>query len=215
MTLTDLTRKKGPPEWVEEDQTVSTQGRVGEDIIVELKLVPPENSDDLQFDLIRDGLPIPSDRYRLSMRGNVVQLALKQSRKNDAGYYSLVATRLGQENDKGAVKKIHLSISEASYEEGDPPIFLRRLSDLAVKVGTRTRFLVEIRSSTTPKISWYKDDSPIHEGPRFSLVHEGNFHCVDVAPVMVEDQGCWTCMAENRSGRSSCTSTLTVIGNLA
>ncbi|EFN64027.1 Myosin light chain kinase, smooth muscle [Camponotus floridanus] len=211
MTLTDLTRKKGPPEWVEEDQTVSTQGRVGEDIIVELKLVPPENSDDLQFDLIRDGLPIPSDRYRLSMRGNVVQLALKQSRKNDAGYYSLVATRLGQENDKGAVKKIHLSISEASYEEGDPPIFLRRLSDLAVKVGTRTRFLVEIRSSTTPKISWYKDDSPIHEGPRFSLVHEGNFHCVDVAPVTVEDQGCWTCMAENRSGRSSCTSTLTVI----
>ncbi|XP_072764137.1 uncharacterized protein [Anoplolepis gracilipes] len=160
---------------------------------------------------IRDGLPIPSDRYRLSMRGNVVQLALKQSRKNDAGYYSLVATRLGQENNKGAVKKIQLNISEASYEEGDPPIFLRRLSDLAVKVGTRTRFLVEIRSSTTPKISWYKDDSPIYEGPRFSLVHEGNFHCVDVAPVTVEDQGCWTCMAENRSGRSSCTSTLTVI----
>ncbi|KMR05376.1 myosin light chain smooth muscle [Lasius niger] len=200
----DLTSKnKGPPEWIEEDQIVSTQGCVGEDIIVELKLVSSENYDDLQFDLIRDGLPIPSDRYRLSMRGNVVQLALKQSRKNDTGYYSLVATRLGQENDKGAVKKIHLSISEASYEEGDPPIFLRRLSDLAVKVGTRTRFLIEIRSSTTPKISWYKDDSPIHEGPRFSLVHEGNFHCVDVAPVTVEDQGCWTCMAENRSGRSS------------
>ncbi|KAM0731548.1 Myosin light chain kinase, smooth muscle [Formica fusca] len=212
MTLTDLTsRNKGPPEWIEEDQIVSSQGRIGEDIIVELKLVSSESYDDLQFDLIRDGLPISSDRYRLSMRGNVVQLALKQSRKNDTGYYSLVATRLGQENDKGAVKKIHLSVSEASYEEGDPPIFLRRLSDLAVKVGTRTRFLIEIRSSTTPKISWYKDDSPIHEGLRFSLVHEGNFHCVDVAPVTVEDQGCWTCMAENRSGRSSCTSTLTVI----
>ncbi|XP_050456843.1 titin-like [Cataglyphis hispanica] len=212
MTLTDLTsRNKGPPEWIEEDQIVSAQGCIGEDIIVELKLVSSESYDDLQFDLIRDGLPISSDRYRLSMRGNVVQLALKQTRKNDAGYYSLVATRLGQENNKGAVKKIHLSVSEASYEEGDPPIFLRRLSDLAVKVGTRTRFLVEIRSSTTPKISWYKNDLPIHEGARFSLVHEGNFHCVDVAPVTVEDQGCWTCMAENRSGRSSCTSTLTVI----
>ncbi|XP_071646927.1 uncharacterized protein [Temnothorax longispinosus] len=160
---------------------------------------------------IRDGLPISSDRYQLSMRGNIVQLALKQSRKNDTGYYSLVATRLGQENDKGALKKIHLSISEPSYEEGDPPVFLRRLSDLAVKVGTRTRFLVEIQSSTTLKIIWYKDDLPIHDGPRFSLVHEGNFHCVDVAPVTVEDQGCWTCMAENHSGRSSCTSTLTVI----
>lgn len=81
-----------------------------------------------------------------------MQLALKQTRKNDAGYYSLVATRLGQEKDKGAVKKIHVSIDEASYEEGDPPVFLRRLSDLAVKVGTRTRFLVEIRSVTTPKV---------------------------------------------------------------
>lgn len=84
------------------------------------------------------------------MRGNIVQLALKQSRKNDMGYYSLVATRLGQE--KGALKKIHLSVSESNYEEGDPPVFLRRLSDLAVKVGTRTRFLIEIQSSTTLKV---------------------------------------------------------------
>ncbi|KAL6255447.1 hypothetical protein P5V15_013782 [Pogonomyrmex californicus] len=86
------------------------------------------------------------------MRGNIVQLALNQSRKTDAGYYSLIATRLGQENNKGALKKIHLSISETSYEEGDPPVFLRRLSDLAVKVGTRTRFLIEIRSSTSLKV---------------------------------------------------------------
>lgn len=88
------------------------------------------------------------------MRGNIVQLALKQSRKNDTGYYSLVATRLGQENSKGAAKKIHLSVSEQSYEDGEPPIFLRRLSDLAVKVGTRTRFLVEIRSSSTLKVKF-------------------------------------------------------------
>ncbi|KYN45103.1 Muscle M-line assembly protein unc-89 [Trachymyrmex septentrionalis] len=204
-------KNKGPPEWIEEDQIVSVQGYVGEDIVIELKLALSENYDDLRFELIRDGLPISSDRYQLSMRGNIVQLTLKQSRKNDTGYYSLVATRLGQENDRGALKKFDLSISEPSYEEDDPPVFLRRLSDLAVKVGTRTRFLVEIRSSTTLKIIWYKDASPIHNGPRFSLVHEGNFHCVDVAPVTVEDQGCWTCMAENRSGRSSCTSTFTII----
>ncbi|GBP02598.1 hypothetical protein EVAR_69114_1 [Eumeta japonica] len=33
----------------------------------------------------------------------------------------------------------------------DPPTFLRRLQDLTVKVGTRTRFLVEITSSTECK----------------------------------------------------------------
>ena len=88
------------------------------------------------------------------MRGNVVQLTLKQTQKDDTGHYALVATRVGQGFDKGSSKKIHLSVDEPS-EEGDPPTFLRRLTDLAVKVGTRTRFLVEIRSSTTPMVTSY------------------------------------------------------------
>lgn len=103
---------------------------------------------------LRGDVPIPSDRYRVQMRGNVVQLTLKQSQKDDTGHYALVATRVDQGFDKGSSKKIHLSIDEAS-EEGDPPVFLRRLTDLAVKVGTRTRFLVEIRSSTTPQVIIY------------------------------------------------------------
>lgn len=89
------------------------------------------------------------------MRGNVVQLTLNQSQKDDAGHYALVATRVGQGLDKGSSKKIHLSVDESIPEEGDPPIFLRRLTDLAVKVGTRTRFLVEIRSSTNPEVTTF------------------------------------------------------------
>lgn len=103
----------------------------------------------------RGDVPIPSDRYRVQMRGNVVQLTLKQSQKDDTGHYALVATRVGQGFDKGSSKRIHLSVDETISEEGDPPVFLRRLTDLAVKVGTRTRFLVEIRSSTTPKVIHY------------------------------------------------------------
>jgi hypothetical protein len=61
-------------------------------------------------------------------------------------------------------------------------------------------------------VTWHRNDMTIQAGPRLSFVHEGNFYCVDVAPVTVEDQGHWTCMAENRSGRSSCTSHLNVLG---
>jgi hypothetical protein len=50
------------------------------------------------------------------------------------------------------------------------------------------------------------------EGERFHFVHEGNFFCVDVAPVMVEDGGRWTCMAEGTGGRASCSSNLNVLG---
>ncbi|KAG7197723.1 hypothetical protein KM043_013077 [Ampulex compressa] len=99
---------------------------------------------------VRGDLPVPASRYRVQMRGNIVQLTLNQSQKTDTGHYALVATRVGQGVEKGS-KKIHLTVEEPVSEEGDPPTFLRRLTDLAVKVGTRTRFLVEIRSSTTPK----------------------------------------------------------------
>lgn len=102
---------------------------------------------------IRGDRPMPSNRYRLQMRGNIVQLTLKQSQKDDTGQYALVATKIGQPFEKGSTRRIHLRVDEPSYEEGEPPIFLRRLTDLAVKVGTRTRFLVEIRSSTNPKVS--------------------------------------------------------------
>lgn len=101
---------------------------------------------------IRGDRPMPPNRYRLQMRGNIVQLTLKQSQKDDTGQYALVATRIGQPFEKGSTRRIHMRVDEPGYEEGEPPIFLRRLTDLAVKVGTRTRFLVEIRSSTNPKV---------------------------------------------------------------
>ncbi|KAI4493465.1 hypothetical protein M0804_001641 [Polistes exclamans] len=211
MTLTDgISRIEIA--WEEEDRILAVQGRTGEDIVVELKLKSTEyTGDDLQLEFIRGDRPMPPNRYRLQMRGNVVQLTLKQSQKDDTGQYALVATRIGQPFEKGSTKKIHVRVDEPSYEEGDPPIFLRRLTDLAVKVGTRTRFLVEIRSSTNTKVIWHRNDLPIQAGSRFSFVHEGNFYCVDVAPVTAEDQGDWTCMAENQNGRSSCTSHLSVI----
>ncbi|XP_043500905.1 titin homolog [Polistes fuscatus] len=211
MTLTDgISRIEIA--WEEEDRILAVQGRTGEDIVVELKLKSTEYiGDDVQLEFIRGDRPMPPNRYRLQMRGNVVQLTLKQSQKDDTGEYALVATRIGQPFEKGSTKKIHVRVDEPSYEEGDPPIFLRRLTDLAVKVGTRTRFLVEIRSSTNTKVIWHRNDLPIQAGSRFSFVHEGNFYCVDVAPVTAEDQGDWTCMAENQNGRSSCTSHLSVI----
>ncbi|KAJ8687543.1 hypothetical protein QAD02_023337, partial [Eretmocerus hayati] len=162
----------------------------------------------------REEAPYPCERFRVEARGNKVQLTLQHASRDDAGHYALIAKRLPHDNESERLfsRRVHMSIDEPSFtEEGDPPLFLRRLTDLTVKVGTRTRFLVEIRSNTDPKVSWHRNDEAIQAGPRFSFVHEGNFFCVDVAPVTVEDQGHWTCMAENRSGRSSCTSHLNVI----
>lgn len=109
----------------------------------------------------RGDQPIAPERYNVQTRGNVVQLTLKQSNKDDTGHYALVAKKLStnhtlSEDDsiKAPERRIRMNIREPTDdpEEGEPPVFVRRLTDLAVKVGTRTRFLIEIRSSSSPKV---------------------------------------------------------------
>lgn len=99
---------------------------------------------------------MPSDRFRVEARGNRVQLTLQHASRDDVGHYALIAKKLPHDNESERLfsRRIHMSVDEPSFtEEGDPPLFLRRLTDLTVKVGTRTRFLVEIRSATDPKVS--------------------------------------------------------------
>lgn len=70
--------------------------------------------------------------------------------REDAGHYTLFAKA-----KTGTItrKDIELIVDEKMFEDrssgDDPPTFVRRLTDLSVKVGTRTRLLVEIRSNSS------------------------------------------------------------------
>lgn len=44
-------RIKIPPGWEEEDRILAVQGRIGEDIVVELKLRSTDDTDDVQLEL--------------------------------------------------------------------------------------------------------------------------------------------------------------------
>lgn len=98
----------------------------------------------------RDDLPIEkSERYRIAQNRNAIQLALDHVQREDSGHYTLFAkTKMGTITRKD----IELVVEDRSSGD-DPPTFLRRLSDLSVKVGTRTRLLVEIRSSSSVKVT--------------------------------------------------------------
>lgn len=75
-------------------------------------------------------------------------MALDHVQREDSGHYTLFAkTKMGTITRKD----IELVVEDRSSGD-DPPIFVRRLSDLSVKVGTRTRLLVEIRSSSSVKV---------------------------------------------------------------
>lgn len=51
------------------------------------------------------------------------------------------------------------------------------------------------------------------EDDRFHFIKEGNFFCLEISLVTLQDAGRWTCSAENQSGRASSSSHLNVIGN--
>lgn len=76
-------------------------------------------------------------------------MAVEHVQRDDAGHYTLFART---KNNDVIRKDVELIVEDRSTGE-DPPIFVRRLPDLSVKVGTRTRLLVEVRSATDCKVS--------------------------------------------------------------
>lgn len=99
----------------------------------------------------RDDLPIEkSERYRIAQSKNAVQLALDHVQREDAGHYTLFAkAKTGTITRKDIQLVIDENMCEDRSSGDDPPTFVRRLTDLSVKVGTRTRLLVEIRSNSS------------------------------------------------------------------
>ncbi|KAF2361290.1 Immunoglobulin I-set, partial [Trinorchestia longiramus] len=100
---------------------------------------------------------------------------------------------------------------ELHHYSREAPIFVRTLTDLAAKVGTRVRFLIELHFARNVKVYWYHKEKAVTEGSRHKLLHEGNFFCLDVNPLTAADEGTWRCVAENRYGQTSCSASLRVI----
>ncbi|XP_026836015.1 muscle M-line assembly protein unc-89 [Drosophila erecta] len=156
----------------------------------------------------RGEIPIEnSDRFRITATSNAVQLAVEHVQREDAGHYTLFA----RTKSKDVVRRhVELIVEDRSTGD-DPPVFLRRLPDLSVKVGTRTRLLTEIRSSTDLKLTWYRNDRRVCENDRITEVNEGTFHYLEISPVTLDDGGQWMLMAENFGGRNSCLGMLNVL----
>ncbi|KAI5729840.1 hypothetical protein M8J76_007197 [Diaphorina citri] len=148
--------------------------------------------------------PIFGNRFRAINRDGRTELNIRRVRRDDGGRYSVTAS-----NESGySTAKFELSVES---QVPDAPAFIRRLHDIAVKVGTRARLLVEIRSPTEIKIHWYRNDRKLEENKIYRTQHDGNFYFIDLSSVSLFDSGRWTCLAENAVGRSHCSCELSVL----
>nr|XP_037874741.1 titin homolog isoform X4 [Bombyx mori] len=175
--------------------------------VATLTLPTPAGTPPLHYSWSRAGASL-DDRFVSTEEAGGVRLTVSTARTGDTGVYTLQASNAAGSD----TARVRLEVSAEESPSGeDPPTFLRRLQDLTVKVGTRTRFLVEIISSTECKVTWYRNERRLLEAERVSIVRDGSFFCADVAAVSVDDAGRWTCTAENVGGRASCSAHLNVL----
>ncbi|KAL1456666.1 hypothetical protein WDU94_001379 [Cyamophila willieti] len=148
--------------------------------------------------------PIYGNRFRAVNRDGRTELNIRRIRRDDGGRYSVSAS-----NESGySTAKFELSVES---QVPDAPTFIRRLHDIAVKVGTRARLLVEVRSPTEIQIHWYRNDRKLEENKVYRPQHEGNFYFIDLSSISLFDSGRWTCQAENAAGRSHCSCEVSVL----
>ncbi|XP_063987212.1 uncharacterized protein LOC135167689 isoform X2 [Diachasmimorpha longicaudata] len=167
------------------------------------------------------GIPeVSTFRYKFRPYENIDLYKSKTSRRHCTDYpYPRITDVLKNNNspaddvNRVSQKRKPMNNNGILWEpnQSDPPTFIRKLSDLAVKIGTRARLLIEVQSASCPKVTWRRNDEPIDSGSHITFVHEGNFYCIDLSPVTIEDKGYWTCTAENTTGRSSCGCFLNVL----
>lgn len=60
-------------------------------------------------------------------------------------------------------------------------------------------------------MTWFRNDRRVCENNHIRCVNEGNFYCMELTPVSLDDVGRWMCMVENASGRNSCLAVLNVL----
>jgi len=75
----------------------------------------------------------------------------------------------------------------------DPPLFVREMRDQNIKVGSRTRFFTEILTGSPLSVNWLLNGVMVEEGSRYKFYQEIDFYCLEIFPVLVEDDGTWTC----------------------
>ncbi|ELW72215.1 Roundabout like protein 3, partial [Tupaia chinensis] len=165
---------------------------VGEPAVMEC--VPPRGHPEPSVTWKKDSQRLQEEEGRLTIRGG--KLMLSHTLKSDAGMYVCVASNMAGERESGAAALVVL----------ERPSFLRRPADQVVLVDAPASFLCEVQGDPQPLLRWRKEDGELPVG-RYEIQSD---HSLRIGHVRAEDEGTYTCVAENSVGRSEASSSLRV-----
>ncbi|XP_021698634.1 Down syndrome cell adhesion molecule-like protein Dscam2 isoform X4 [Aedes aegypti] len=128
--------------------------------------------------------------------------------KEDKGMYQCVVRR--QEGDSFQ--------ASAELQLGDaPPSLVYSFIEQTLQPGPAVSLKCSAQGNPTPHISWTLDGFPLPTNGRFMIGHYVTVHGdviahVNISHVMVEDGGEYSCIAENRAGKTSHSARLNIYG---
>lgn len=95
----------------------------------------------------------------------------------------------------------------------EPPEFLLKLpANKFLKQGESLRLECKVSGTVPLKITWYKNDTKVTDGGNYRTSFVDSVAVLELVSTSFEDDGVYTCEAQNDAGSVSCSTTLTIKG---
>uniref|UniRef100_A0A3Q1IIK6 Uncharacterized protein n=1 Tax=Anabas testudineus TaxID=64144 RepID=A0A3Q1IIK6_ANATE len=159
-----------------------------------LECVPPRGHPEPTIYWKKDKVRIDDKDDRITIRGG--KLMISNTRKSDAGMYICVGTNMVGERDS----------ETAQVTVFERPTFLRRPINQVVLEEETVEFRCQVQGDPQPNVRWRKDDVDVPRG----RYYDKDDYVLRVKKASINDEGVFTCVAENRVGKLEVSATLTV-----
>ncbi|KAB0373758.1 hypothetical protein FD755_014014, partial [Muntiacus reevesi] len=151
-----------------------------------------------------DGVPVRSQEGTIEVyeAGGAHYLCLRRARARDSGNYSCTAANVrGQVSCRWTLLVKKPAVMEVA------PSFSSALRDCTVVEGQDFVLRCSVQGTPVPRITWLLNGQPIQYARSTCEAGVAELHIQDTLP---EDDGTYTCMAENTMGQVSCSARVTV-----
>ncbi|XP_043532778.1 roundabout homolog 3 isoform X5 [Chiloscyllium plagiosum] len=159
-----------------------------------MECLPPRGHPEPTISWKKNNVLVNDKDERITIRGG--KLMISNTRKADAGMYVCVATNMVGERDS----------EPADLVVFERPTFIKRPINQVVLVDDTVDFHCEVHGDPVPTTRWRKEEGELPRG-RFEIQADNSLR---LARVGSEDEGTYTCIAENSVGKVEFSGTLTV-----
>ncbi|XP_058674973.1 roundabout homolog 3 [Ammospiza caudacuta] len=159
-----------------------------------LECVPPRGHPEPSVSWKKNGVRVSDKDERLTIRGGKLMVA--STHKSDAGVYVCVATNVVGERDSEPAELVVF----------ERPAFGKRPQNQVVLVEGTAEFACKVMGDPQPAARWRKEEGEMPLG-RWEVLPDNTLR---IRQLQVEDEGTYTCVADNSVGRSEASGTLTV-----